>query len=87
MVSKEHGGRHTGGRKTSQGDRGNPEQASPAAVARYLRGIEFPTTKGNLIAHARQQQAPDDVLSMLDRFEEREYNSAAEIAKEVGSVE
>jgi len=81
------GGRSEAGRKSSEGGRGNPEKASPAAVERYLKGIHFPANKGDLTDIAQQNGAPSDVMSVINRFEEKEYNSPVDIAKEVGRVE
>jgi hypothetical protein len=51
-----------GGKKASEGGRGNPEKASPAAIERYLKGINFPANKEALIKHAKGNQAPQDIL-------------------------
>lgn len=76
-----------GGRKSSEGGRGNPEKASPAAVERYMKGIYFPANKENLIQHAKGNQAPEDIISVLNRFEDKEYHTAIDVSKEVGRVE
>lgn len=76
-----------GGKKTSEGGRGNPEKASPAAVERYLKGIHFPAGKEDLIRHARENEAPEDVLHVLGQFEEKEFHTVVDVAKEVGRIE
>jgi len=76
-----------GGQKTAQGGRGNPDKASPSAVEHYIKGIHFPCDKNALIQQAQGNNAPDDVMSVLNRFEEKQYTSAVDIAKEVGQVE
>jgi hypothetical protein len=76
-----------GGMKSSEGGRGNPEKASPAAIERYLKDIHFPVDKNDLIKHAKDNQAPEDVLHVLDQFEEKKYNNAIDVSKEVGMVE
>ncbi len=77
-----------GGRKTSEGGRGNPEKASPAAVERYIKGIHFPATRADLIKQAEENDAPEDVLHVLKKFgDSTEYSSAVDVAKEVGRVE
>lgn len=80
-------GRSEAGRKSSEGGRGNPEKASPAAVERYLKGIHYPASKGDLVNQAKQNGAPSDVMSVLNRFEDKEYGSTIDVAKEVGNVE
>ena len=76
-----------GGRKSSQGGSGNPDKASPAAIERYLAGINYPVHKEDLIRHARQNNAPSDVLSVLNRFEEKEYHSPIDVSKETAHAE
>ena len=80
-------GRQASGQKSSEGGRGNPHKASPAAVERYLKGIHFPASKNDLIARAHDNGAPDDVMSVLHRFGDHEYHSAIDVSKEVGRVE
>jgi hypothetical protein len=76
-----------GEKKTSEGGRGHPEKASPAAIERYLKGINFPANKGNLIKHAKDSEAPKDVLHVLNQFEEKEYHSVIDVSEEVGRIE
>jgi hypothetical protein len=76
-----------GGKKSSEGGRGAPEKASPAAVERYLKGINFPASKQDLIKHAKQNNAPEDVIHVLNQFEDKEYHSVIDISKEVGRIE
>lgn len=81
------GGQHISGQKSSVGGRGNPEKASPAAIERYIKGASFPASKKDLISQAQKNSAPDDVMSVLRRFAEKQYNNVTEIAKEVGRAE
>jgi hypothetical protein len=76
-----------GGKKTSEGGRGDPEKASPAAIERYLKGINFPAGKEDLLKHAKENQSPEDVLHVLNQFEEKEYHSVIDVSKEVGRIE
>lgn len=73
-MAQPHGGEHEG------------EGVSPIAVERYLKGIDFPATKDDLIQHAQENDAPNDVLGALDRFDDRPYSSVADIAREVSKV-
>ena len=76
-----------GGKKTSEGGRGNPEKASPAAVERYIKGIHFPAQKKDLIHQATSNGAPEDVMHVIHLFDEKKsFQSAIDIAKEVGRV-
>ncbi len=80
-------GRRMSGLKSSEGGRGDPEKASPAAVERYLKDIHFPVSKDDLVSHAKKHGAPSDVMHVLGRFEDKKYASVIDVSKEVGRVE
>jgi hypothetical protein len=76
-----------GGRKSSEGGRGDPQKASPAAIERYLKGIHYPASKDELLKQAQNNGAPEDVLYVLNKFENKKYNTTIDVSKEVGHVE
>jgi hypothetical protein len=76
-----------GERKASEGGRGNPDKATTAAIERYLKGIRYPAQKEDLVHRAEDNGAPQDVMKVLNNFEDKEYGSTVEVAKEVGKVE
>ena len=45
---------------------------SPANVTRFLKGMDFPAKKQDLIQHARKNQAEKDVMDLIRNMEERE---------------
>jgi hypothetical protein len=61
----------------------------PANIMKHMKGIDFPATKKEIIAHAKKAPGPDtdDVLEVLRQIAEKEYNSPAEVMKEIGQVE
>lgn len=60
---------------------------SPANIALYLKGISFPCSKDDLINHATSNNAPDDVLDVLNSISDTTYNSMADVMSGVGEVE
>ena len=48
----------------------------------YLKGIEFPIDKNDLVAMAQQNQAPDHILSVLRQLPDRRYDQAAMVTEE-----
>lgn len=57
---------------------------SPSNVAQFLKGIDFPCRKSNLIEHARKNRAEEPVLRALEAFPERDYASMAEVMEGFG---
>lgn len=60
---------------------------STAEIQRYLGGIDYPANRGDLINHAKKNSAPEEVISVLSRIEEREFHSAADVNQAIGKVE
>jgi hypothetical protein len=48
--------------------------------------MDYPAGKQDLISHAREHNAPEDVIAALDRFGDRTYRSAADVSTEFGNV-
>ena len=62
-------------------------RVSPAQVEKFLKGIDFPAGKQDIINHAKQNKASDDVMQLLQQMPDKDYASAADVAKEIGKVE
>jgi len=75
------------GRTSNRNSQGGAFHVSPATLEHYLKGIHFPCDKQDLIQQAQSNNAEKDVLSVLDQFEDGQYNSVVEVAKEVGQIE
>ena len=57
---------------------------SPANIAHYLSGIDFPCNKEDLVEHARQNNADNEVLETLEDLPEGEYANMADVMKGSG---
>lgn len=62
-------------------------EASPAEIEEHLSGVDYPASKQDLKRHAQNQNAPSDVVDVIDRMPDQEYGSAADVAKGVGKAE
>lgn len=60
---------------------------SPANIAHYLKGFDFPADKDDLVRHAREQGAEAAVLDVLRQLPEEKYENMAEVMSGVGEVE
>lgn len=60
---------------------------SPANLAHYLRGAQFPASKRDLKADAQKNQAPKEILQIIDELPEDQYRTMAEVMKALGQVE
>ncbi len=60
---------------------------SPTNLTQFLGGVNFPCSKQELVNHARQRNAPQDVLSTLEQIPDRTYNSMSDVMRDIGKVE
>jgi hypothetical protein len=61
--------------------------ASPAKIQHCLKGAHYPSNKQDLVRIAKNNNAPSDVMSVLNLIPDKEYNSPARVMVEVGKKE
>lgn len=59
---------------------------SAAEVEKYIGGIDFPADKDELVNHARENGAPEEVLEFMEKFPDQEYGSAIDVSRGVSQV-
>lgn len=57
---------------------------SAANIAHYLKGIDFPASKDDLITHAKENDAEDVVIEELGKMPDHEYTNMADVMKGYG---
>lgn len=58
----------------------------PANVMKYIKGIHFPAQKAELLAKAKENGAPEEVLQVLEQIPEQEFGGPQDILKGFGEV-
>jgi sporulation protein YlmC with PRC-barrel domain len=59
---------------------------SAADLQVYLKGMDYPAGRQDLITHARERDAPESVIVTLEEFSDRTYRSAADVSAEFGNA-
>jgi hypothetical protein len=54
---------------------------TPVAVAKALHGITFPADKQQLIEHAKKERADEDVVAMLEKMPDGEFDDVADVMR------
>jgi hypothetical protein len=57
---------------------------SPANVTTYLKGIDYPAKKDQLVQHAQQTGADSEVVEVLKNMPDGEYGNMADVMKGYG---
>ena len=60
--------------------------ANPVEVERYLKGVNYPAKKNDLIKHAQQNGASQDILETLKDLREENFNSPVEVNRAIGEI-
>lgn len=62
-------------------------QSHPIEIQKALHGIDYPANKTRLLETARANHADGDVLGLIDRLPDREFDSPATVSKEIGRLQ
>ena len=60
-------------------------KVSPAEVEKYLKGVDFPASKADLVKHV--QQETQQVLEVLQKLPNETFQRPTDIAKAFGEME
>jgi len=62
------------------------ERISASDLQTYLKGMDYPARKEDLIVHAQRNNAPESVIAAIRQFSDRTYQSAADVSEEFGKI-
>ena len=60
---------------------------APVQIEDYLKNVDFPARRDEILKQARGNDAPKEVLDGLQRLPDREYRNADQVNQEMGSVQ
>ncbi|MCL2685345.1 MAG: DUF2795 domain-containing protein [Candidatus Bathyarchaeota archaeon] len=76
------------GSKKQQIDRSEKAgHVSPAILVKYLKGMNYPASKENMVDSAQSKTAPQDVMDLIAKLPNKTYKSPIDVTKEIGKIE
>ncbi|MHB1001089.1 MAG: DUF2795 domain-containing protein [Armatimonadota bacterium] len=45
----------------------------------YTEGLNYPASKDEIVAHAREKNLPKEVIDRLEKLPDKQYNSSGEV--------
>jgi hypothetical protein len=66
--------------------RNRAHRASPIEIQKYLRGVDYPVQKDDLLATARAEGAHEAVLHTLAQLPDTRYISPIEVSRAIGRI-
>ncbi|WP_058533901.1 DUF2795 domain-containing protein [Legionella saoudiensis] len=61
----------------------NQENLSPISVQKFLKGIDYPASKQDILDCATNNGAPDEILDEIRNIQLDEFSSPTEISEEL----
>jgi hypothetical protein len=62
-------------------------KANPIQIQKHLKGVDYPVSKQDPIAHAKQQGADKNAISTLEEMPDQQYESPTDVTKAIGDIE
>lgn len=62
-------------------------RVNPIQVQKHLKGMDYPANKEDLIKHAKEHGADDNLQSLLEELPEDKYETPADVSKAIGQIE
>lgn len=67
-------------------DRGRDREDSPADIQQYLKGVDYPARRDDLIAAAERNGAPEETLEILHRLPGDRFEGPPGVMKAYGQI-
>jgi uncharacterized protein with GYD domain len=90
IASLAGGGQRRGGRtQESRQEGGQQDQGvvNPIEVQRFLKGVDYPASKAELLQQAEQAGADERVRATLQRLPDQEYQAPTDVSEAIGQLE
>jgi hypothetical protein len=61
-------------------------KANPIEIQKHLKGMNYPASREDIIQHAEEHGADEDLRSLLEELPEDEYETPADVNKAIGQI-
>lgn len=62
-------------------------KVNPVQIQKYLAGVDYPASKDDLVKHAKEQGADDNVQQTLQQLPDQKFQTPADVSQAVGKLE
>ena len=63
------------------------KRISPIQLQKHLKGVNYPASKGDLVAQARNNQASDEIVQKIRHLPAESFNGPKDVMKALGQTE
>ncbi len=62
-------------------------KVNPIQVQKFLKGLNYPADRDEILAHARDQGADRNAQQALEQLPKQKYRTPADVSEELGKIE
>ena len=62
-------------------------KVNPIQVQKFLKGVDYPASKQDLLAHLEREGADEDVRSTLQQLPDESFQTPADVSEAIGKIE
>lgn len=66
---------------------GTMADTNPIQLQKFLKGLDYPARRDDIVGHAKRQGGDKTVLDTLSKLPDEEYETPADVSKAVGRIE
>ncbi len=63
------------------------QKVNPIQVQKFLKGVDYPVSKQDLLKKAKSEGADQNVMDTLQKIPDRQYDAPTDVTKEIGKIE
>jgi hypothetical protein len=56
--------------------------ANPVQIQKFLKGVDYPASKAQLIENAKKMGADENILASLEQLPDKEFQTPADVSEE-----
>ena len=60
---------------------------SPIEIQKFLKGVDYPASKSDLLKNVEREGAVEDVRATLERLPDEEFESPADVSEALGKID
>ncbi len=60
---------------------------NPIQIQKFLKGVDYPANKSDLLENAERQGADEDVRATLEQLPDVEYETPADVSQALGKID
>ncbi len=62
-------------------------KVNPIQVQKFLKGVDYPVSKQDLIKRVEKEGADENVRSVIEQLPDEKYQTPADVSKAIGKIE